>query len=192
MNLDRKTLHDGACVMGEYQPDPIAFGMLPERFGVVEQQFGTLPLAALFCSSYIVCMEQPGLQSLFCKLALEFHSHPLVDAEMQYESQVLCVNALNMLASEVHLSASARKLLENLEDTAGRIVLTKGDAGDLSYCTQLQCTFDQKFGRLDFLFCNACLPLRHLDSTLPEIVAAQIIQGLFDVPSEQVSLLSMQ
>src|SRR5215472_12828 len=365
VNLERRALYDGACVMGKYQPDPAAFAALLERFGLVEQQFGSLPLAALLCSSYIVGMEQPGLQSLFCKLALEFHSHSLDDSEMQYESRVLCVNALNMLASELHLSASgvpiatgelhsllmpespttsvakleellsasvslkgrvalvigasrglgaalttalvlkgctvlanfdrseqeARRLLESLKNTAGRIVLTKGDAGDVSYCTQLQCTVDKEFGRLDFLFCNACPPLRpdqiepstierinsylkdalalvsvpmavflknmeassgrlviissltvdtparewphyvamkaavealarvaalqfpkitvllvrpprlrtdltnspsgQLDATLPEIVAAQITQGLLDVPSEQVSLLAM-
>lgn len=365
VNLDRKALYDGACVKGDYQPHPIAFRMLLERFGLLEQQFGSLPLAALLCSSYIVGMEQPGPQSLFCKLALEFHSHSLPDAEMQYESRVLRVNALNMLASQVHFSASgvpiatgelhsvlmpesattsvaklkellspalslkgrvalvigasrglgaaltaalalkgctvlanfdrseqdARNLLENLMNTAGHIVLTKGDAGDVSYCTQLQCTVDREFGRLDFLFCNACPPLRpyqiepstierinsylkdalalvsvpmavflknieassgrlviissltvdtpvrewphyvatksavealarvaalqfpkidvllvrpprlrtdltnspcgQVDSTLPEIVAAQIIQRLLDVPSEQVSLLSM-
>ena len=46
-----------------------------------------------------------------------------------------------------------------MQGTSGKIVLVQGDAGNLEWCQEAQRETSAKFGRIDFLFCNACPPL---------------------------------
>ena len=104
-DADEKELRDGATIKGQYRPTPTAFSELMRRFGIDERRFGSLQLAALLWSSYLVGMEQPGQRGLFCKLELAFEDISLCQqACLCYDARVASLNALNMLRSELRLA----------------------------------------------------------------------------------------
>jgi NAD(P)-dependent dehydrogenase (short-subunit alcohol dehydrogenase family) len=52
--------------------------------------------------------------------------------------------------------------LKTLASPSGRIVLLQGDAGNPGWCEKMKDIIIREQGKLDYLVCNACLPLRPL------------------------------
>ncbi len=90
-----------------------------------------------------------------------------------------CTVILNFLRSQ----AEAVSLKNSLEGTSGRIDLIQGDAGDYSWCQEAQKQIRLEFGRLDFLFCNACPPL------LPLWMEASAAERVSDFVQKSIAMV---
>ena len=111
LDLTDKELREGLVAAGEYLPDQAAFTKLVGRFAIEERAFGSLQLAALLWSSYLVGMEQPGLHALFHKLTLAFENLARTQsARLSYEAKVISLNALGSLRSKVRLCSGKQSI----------------------------------------------------------------------------------
>lgn len=92
-----------------------------------------------------------------------------------------CTVLVNFFKSQT----AAEKLLENLSDAPGKILLLQGDASNIDWCQAMKDKITHDYGQLNFLVTNACpppLPLR-----LEPNAAKRINQFL----NQSVSLVSI-
>jgi len=64
-----------------------------------------------------------------------------------------------VIANFMKSTTEAEILTKSLEDSPGRIMLIQADASDPGYCADMERKILQAYGGLDFLICNAGLPL---------------------------------
>lgn len=75
--------------------------------------------------------------------------------------------------------------LKKLADGSGRIILLQGDASNLGWCQKMRDIVVREHGKLDYLICNACLPL------LPLRIEAGAARRINDYVAQSLALVSV-
>lgn len=97
----------------------------------------------------------------------------------------LALQGCSVLANFNRSETEAHRLRESLAKAAGRVVLAKGDAGDLAWCLELEARVVSEFGRLDFLICAACPPL------LPLRLEPETVERINSYVGKALALISV-
>ncbi|HHP7245824.1 MAG TPA: SDR family NAD(P)-dependent oxidoreductase [Elainellaceae cyanobacterium] len=97
----------------------------------------------------------------------------------------LTLQGCTVLVNFLHSHTEAQQLQADTADTPGEIILIQGDASDLSWCLSAKKTIIEKYGKLDFLICNAC------PAILPLWVEPTAIERLNDYVTKSLALMSV-
>jgi NAD(P)-dependent dehydrogenase (short-subunit alcohol dehydrogenase family) len=100
-------------------------------------------------------------------------------------AQSLALQGCTVLVNFLRSRSEAEQLQTALADAPGEIVLMQGDASNLSWCLSAQQATLEKYGKLDFLICNAC------PAILPLWVEPTSIARVNDYVSKSLALMSV-
>ncbi|MGF1498605.1 MAG: SDR family NAD(P)-dependent oxidoreductase [Elainellaceae cyanobacterium] len=100
-------------------------------------------------------------------------------------AQSLALQGCTVLVNFLRSRSEAEQLQTALADASGEIVLMQGDASELSWCLAAQQEILEKYGKLDFLICNAC------PAILPLWVEPTAIARVNDYVSKSLALMSV-
>ena len=100
-------------------------------------------------------------------------------------AQSLALQGCTVLVNFLRSRSEAEQLQTALADAPGEVVLMQGDASELSWCRSAQQEILEQYGKLDFLFCNAC------PAILPLWVEPTAISRVNDYVSKSLALMSV-
>ena len=134
------------------------------------------------CNTAFIETLMPRSQALKGKIALVTGASRGLGAAI---AQALVLQGCTVLVNFYRSKSEAEQLKATLTNAPGKVVLVQGDASDLAWC---QATKDQvlsKFGKLDFLVCNACPPI------LPLWLEPNVIHRVNNYVSKSLALMSV-
>ncbi|MGB7439931.1 MAG: SDR family NAD(P)-dependent oxidoreductase [Coleofasciculaceae cyanobacterium] len=100
-------------------------------------------------------------------------------------AQFLALQGCTVLANFHKSRAEAEQLQASLTDASGKVVLYQGNTGNLDWCKSARKQIIKDYGKLDFLFCNAC------PGIVPLWLEDNAIERINDYVSQSLALVSV-
>lgn len=100
-------------------------------------------------------------------------------------ARTLVLQGCTVLVNFLRSRSEAEQLQTASANAPGKLVLMQGDASELSWCLSTQQEILEKYGKLDFLICNAC------PAILPLWIEPAAIIRVNDYVSKSLALMSV-